>query len=122
MGAFKREDIKANTLGIKRIQPDIRVEMGAGEIKHLQPVAQDKTDGLFYAYVAGDENKGIIAGLYTGEDRTFVANEIGSVTTYAIVAKETIQGITWEDDKTAVSALKLAGIILTNELKGTKEA
>lgn len=122
MGAFKREDIKANMLGIKRIQPDIRVEMGAGEIKHLQPVAQDKTDGLFYAYVAGDENKGIIAGLYTGEDRTFVANEIGSVTTYAIVAKETIQGITWEDDKTAVSALKLAGIILTNELKGTKEA
>lgn len=122
MGAFKREEIKANTLGIKRIQPDIRVEMGAGEVKHLQPVAQNKTDGLFYAYEAGDENKGIIAGLYTGEDRTFEANEIGSVTTYAIVVKETIQGITWEEDKTAVSALKLAGIILTDELKGTKEA
>lgn len=122
MGAFKREDIQANKLGIKRIQPDMRVVMGAGEVKHLQPIAQDKTDGLFYAYVSGDENKGIIAGLYTGEDRTFEAKEIGSVTTYAIVVKETIQGVTWEEDKTAVSALKLAGIILTDELKGTKEA
>ncbi len=122
MGAFKREGIQANKLGIKRIQPDMRVVMGAGEVKHLQPIAQNKTDGLFYAYEAGDTNKGIIAGLYTGEDRTFEANEIGSVTTYAIVVKETIQGITWEEDKTAVSALKLAGIILTDELKGTKEA
>lgn len=122
MGAFKREDIQANKLGIKRIQPDMRVVMGAGEIKHLQPVAQDKTDGLFYAYTAEDTNKGIIVGLYTGEDKKFEANEIGSITTYAIVAKESIQGITWESDKTAVSALKLAGIILTDELKGTKEA
>lgn len=122
MGAFERKSVDANKIGIKRIEADMRVPMGAGEVKYLQPVAQNKTDGLFYAYEAGDENKGIIAGIYTGEDRTFKAKEIGAITTQAIVAKESIHGITWTDDHTAISALKLAGIILTEEIKGTKEA
>lgn len=122
MGAFERKSVDANKIAIKRIEADMRVPMGAGAVKYLQPVAQHKTDGLFYAYVAGDTNKGVIAGLYTGDDRTFSANEIGAITTQAIVAKESIQGITWTSDKTAISALKLAGIILTEEIKGTKEA
>lgn len=122
MGAFERKSVDANKIGIKRIQPDMRVPMGVGEVKYLQPIAQSNIDGLFYAYVAGDAEKGIIAGLYTGEDRTFEANEIGAITTQAIVVKESIQGITWESDKTAISALKLSGVILTEEIKGTKEA
>lgn len=122
MGAFERKTVAANKIGIKRIQADMRVPMGSGEVKYLQPVAQHKTDGLFYAYVAGDLNKGVIAGLYTGETKTFTANQIGSITTQAIVTKESIQGITWTSDKTAISALKLAGVILTDEIKGTKEA
>lgn len=122
MGVFERREVPAGENTIKRLQPDMRVEFAAGKVEYLQPVAQHKTDGLFYPYVAGDENKGIIAGLYTGETRTFQAKEIGSISTYAIVAKEWIKGVTWGTDKTAMSALKLAGIILTNELKGTKEA
>lgn len=122
MGAFERKSVAANKIGIKRIQADMRVAFAAGEVKYLQPVAQNKTDGLFCPYVKGDPNKGIIVGLYTGEDRTFQAKEIGSITTQAIVAKESIHGITWADDHTAISALKLAGIILTDEIKGTKEA
>lgn len=90
MGAFERKTVDANKIGIKRIQADMRVPMGAGEVKYLQPVAQHKTDGLFYAYVAGDANKGVIAGIYTGETKTFTTNQIGSITTQAIVAKESI--------------------------------
>lgn len=121
MGAFKREEVGANKIDIKRFQPDMRIEMGAGAIKYLQPLAQDKTSGKFVAYTAGDANKGVIVGLYTGEDTTAKDKDIGYITTFAIVAKESIQGINWETDKTAISQLKLAGIILTNEIKGTKE-
>lgn len=122
MGAFERKTVAANKIGIKRIQADMKVAFAEGKVEYLQPVAQHKTDGLFYPYVKDDPNKGIIVGLYTGETRTFQANEIGSVSTYAIVTKESINGITWTSDKTAISALKLAGIILTEEIKGTKEA
>lgn len=122
MGAFERKTVAANKIGIKRIQADMKVAFAAGKVEYLQPVAQHKTDGLFYPYVKDDPDKGIIVGLYTGETRTFQANEIGSVSTYAIVTKESIYGITWTSDKTAISALKLAGIILTEEIKGTKEA
>ena len=121
MGSFKREVIKPNRTNFKRLQPDIRVEMGSGEIKYLQPVAQDDTDGSFYAYVKDDPKKGVIAGLYTGEDATLEANDLGPVTTYVIVAKESIQGVDWDTDKALISKLKAAGIILTSELKATEE-
>ena len=61
MAYFNREERKAEK-SFQRLQPDMRVILGAGEIKYLQPLAQDKTDGKFYAYVKSDENKGTIVG------------------------------------------------------------
>ena len=64
MGSFQRKRIKEEN-SFRRLQGDMRVTMGAGEITYLQPVAQSKTDGKFYAYKKGDENVGVIAGLFT---------------------------------------------------------
>lgn len=121
MGYFKRSEEKEER-SFRRLQPDIRVPLGAGEIKYLQPLAQSKTDGKFYAYVKGDEDKGVIAGLYTGEDKTAIAGETGSLTTQIVIAQDDIQGIDWAKDFTAISQLKFAGVIFAPLITGTKEA
>lgn len=121
MAYFKREERKAEK-SFQRLQPDIRVILGAGEVKYLQPLAQDKTDGKFYAYVKSDENKGTIVGLYTGESKTATDGEIGTITTLVMIGKSDIQEITWDEDFTALSQLKLAGVIITEKIEGTKEA
>ncbi|WP_278572562.1 hypothetical protein [Fusobacterium ulcerans] len=121
MASFTREE-KQVERSFKRLQPDMRVILGAGEIKHLQPLAQDKTDGKFYAYVSGDANKGVITGLYTGETITAEDGTIGYITTQALIPIEDIQGISWESDFTALSQLKLSGIIISTLIEGTKEA
>lgn len=121
MGSFTRREIEAKE-NFRRLEADMKVILGAGEVKHLQPLAQDKTDGKFYVYVKGDENKGIIAGLYTGENHTAVDGELGTITTQAVVAKDDIQGVIWTEDFTAFSQIKLSGIILTDSARGTKEA
>lgn len=121
MANFKRSEEKEKR-SFRRLQPDIRVVLGAGEIKYLQPLAQSKKDGKFYPYKKGDENTGIIAGLYTGEDKTAVDNEIGTLSTQIIIAKDDIQGINWAEDYTAISQLKFAGVIFAPLIIGTKEA
>lgn len=121
MAYFNRSEEKEKR-SFRRIQPDIRVPLGAGEIKHLQPLAQSKKDGKFYAYVKDDADKGIIAGLYTGEDKTAVAGDTGTLTTQIVIAKDDIQGIEWATDNTAISQLKFAGVIFAPLVTGTKEA
>lgn len=122
MGYLKREE-KKESRSFKRLQPDMRIVLGKGEVKHLQAIAQNKTDGMFYAYKAGDENLGVIAGLYTGEDIEVTAtNHTGRISTQIIIAKDDIQGINWAEDFTAVSQLKLAGVIFAPLIVGTKEA
>lgn len=122
MGYLKREE-KKESRSFKRLQPDMRIVLGKGEVKHLQAIAQNKTDGKFYAYKSGDENLGIIAGLYTGEDINITsAQGIGRISTQIIVAKDDIKGIDWEKDFTALSQLKLAGVIFAPLIVGTKEA
>lgn len=121
MAKFEREDYTAEKQ-IKRLQADMRVEAGAGALKYLQAVAQDNTDGKFYAYAKGDTEKGTIVGLYTGEDITAVDGNVITITTQAIVGKEDIVGITWAEDFKAVTMLKQSGIILAEKIEGTKEA
>lgn len=121
MAMFERKEYSAKK-EIKRIQPDMRVVAGAGALKQFQPVAQNKTNGKFYAYVAKDANKGIIAGLYTGEDITAKDGDSISISTLAIIATEEIHGVEWATDFTAISQLKNSGIILTGKIEGTKEA
>lgn len=120
MAYFNREERKAEK-SFQRLQPDMRVILGAGEIKYLQPLAQDKTDGKFYAYVKSDENKGTIVGLYTGESKTATDGEIGTITALVMIGKSDIQEINWNEDFTALSQLKLAGVIITEKIEGTKE-
>jgi len=121
MAIFDRKEYTAKK-DIKRIQPDMRVVAGVGALKQFQAIAQNKTDGKFYAYVAKDANKGIIAGLYTGEDITAKDGDSISISTLAIIAKEEIHGVDWDTDFTAISQLKNSGIILTGKIEGTKEA
>lgn len=121
MAYFKRNEEKEKR-SFRRLQPDMRIQLGAGELKYLQALAQNKTDGKFYAYKKGDANLGIIAGLYTGEDKTATDGEIGTLTTQVIIAKDDIQGIEWTTDHTAISQLKFAGVIFAPLITGTKEA
>lgn len=120
MASFERKEYEAKN-DIKRIQPDMKVIAGPGDLKQFQAIAQNKTDGKFYAYVAGDENKGIIAGIYTGEDATMEDGNSITISTIAVIAKEDINGVEWDTDFTAISQLKNSGIILTNKIEGTKE-
>ena len=122
MAYLKREE-KKESRSFRRLQPDMRIVLGKGKIEHLQAVAQSKADGKFYAYKAGDENVGIIASLYTGEDMEVTAtNHVGRISTQVIVAQDDIKGINWAEDKTALSQLKLAGVIFAPLIVGTKEA
>lgn len=122
MASFERKTETLKDQAVIRLQPDMKVIMGAGSVKYLQPIAQDKTDGKFYAYVKDDPNKGIISGLYMGEDTTAEADDVGYLSSYVIVGKEDIQGIEWESDFTAIHQLKVAGVILTTKIEGTEEA
>lgn len=122
MGYLKREERKESR-SFKRLQPDMRIILGKGEVKHLQAIAQSKADGKFYAYKAGDENLGVIAGLYTGEDINVTLTQgTGRISTQIIVAQDDIKGIDWSKDFTALSQLKLAGVIFAPLIVGTKEA
>lgn len=122
MGYLKREERKESR-SFKRLQPDMRIILGKGEVKHLQAIAQSKADGKFYAYKAGDENLGVIAGLYTGEDINVTLTQgTGRISTQIIVAQDDIKGIDWAKDFTALSQLKLAGVIFAPLIVGTKEA
>ena len=122
MATFERKTENLKDKAVIRLQPDMQVTMGAGAVKHLQPIAQDKTDGKFYAYVKDDPNKGVIAWLYMGADTTAEADDVGYISTYVVVGKEDIQGIEWESDFTAIHQLKVAGVILTTKIEGTEEA
>ena len=122
MASFERKTETLKDKAVIRLQPDIKVTMGAGEVKYLQPIAQNKTDGKFYAYVKDDANKGIISGLYMGPNVTAEDGDIGNLSSFVIVGKEDIEGITWESDFTAIHQLKMAGVILTNKIEGTEEA
>lgn len=122
MASFERKTETLKDKAVIRLQPDMKVTMGAGAIKYLQPIAQNKTDGKFYAYIKDDPNKGVISGLYMGVDTTAKAGDSGNISTFVIVGKEDIEGITWESDFTAIHQLKMAGVILTNKIEGTEEA
>ena len=56
MATFERKTENLKDKAVIRLQPDMQVTMGAGAVKHLQPIAQDKTDGKFYAYVKDARN------------------------------------------------------------------
>lgn len=122
MASFERKTENLKDKAVIRLQPDMQVTMGAGAVKYLQPIAQHKTDGKFYAYVKGDANKGVISGLYMGPDTTAEADDVGYISTQIIVGKEDIEGITWESDFTAIHQLKVAGVILTTKIEGKEEA
>lgn len=126
MASFERKKYTTER-GIKRLQGDMRVTLGkeAVELETYSPLAQSKADGKFYKYVASDENKGVIAGLYTGEKITLTGEEEGlivPITTQAIVGIEDIKGIDFTTDFTAITQLKQSGIILVETIDGTEEA
>jgi hypothetical protein len=111
---------------IKRIGPDMRITLGAAAvtIAPFQVLAQSSADGKFYKYVEGDAAKGTIAGIYTGEEITLTADgddELGTITTMAIVGKDNIVGIDFDTDFSAVLQLKQSGIVLTDTISAVEE-
>jgi hypothetical protein len=125
MAKFKITNV-AMAPDIKRIAPDMRVTLGKADvtIKPFQVLAQDSTDGKFYKYVKGDTNRGVIAGIYTGEEVTLTAagdDQLGSITTMAIVGKDDIVGVDFDTDYSAILQFKQCGIVLTDTMPEVEE-
>ncbi|WP_321330492.1 hypothetical protein [uncultured Ilyobacter sp.] len=111
---------------IKRLAPDMKVTLGAADvtIESYQVLAQSAADGKFYNYVSGDTNLGTIAGVYTGEEVTLTAagdDQVGSISSMAIVSKDDIVGVDFDTDYSAILQLKQCGIILTEKIEGSEE-
>lgn len=125
MATFSQETV-TEELEIKRIAPDMIITLGAVAvtIANMQVLAQSSTDGKFYKYVKGDEAKGTIAGIYTGEEITLTAeggDVTGSITTMAIVGQDDIVGVDFATDYTAKLQLKQSGIVLTDIISAVEE-
>lgn len=125
MAKFKITNV-AMAPDIKRIAPDMRVTLGKADvtIEPFQVLAQDSTDGKFYKYVKGDTNRGVIAGIYTGEEVTLTSDgedTLGTISTLAIVGKEDLVGVTLATDYTAILQLKQCGIVLTDTISAVEE-
>jgi hypothetical protein len=125
MAKFSQEKVSM-AADIKRMAPDMRVTLGATDvtIEPFQTLAQSAADGKFYKYVKDDENKGTIAGIYTGEEVTLTAagdDQLGSITTMAIVGKDDIVGVDFDTDYSAILQFKQCGIVLTDTMPEVEE-
>ncbi|WP_319201932.1 hypothetical protein [uncultured Ilyobacter sp.] len=125
MAKFSQETVSL-AADIKRMAPDMRVTLGAADvtIEPFQALAQSAADGKFYKYVKGDTNLGTIAGIYTGEEVTLTAagdDQLGSITTMAIVGKDDIVGVDFDTDYSAILQFKQCGIVLTDTMPEVEE-
>lgn len=125
MAKFSQETVSMAS-EIKRLAPDMRVTLGKADvtIEPFQVLAQDSTDGKFYKYSKGDTDRGVIAGIYTGEEVTLTStgdDALGSITTLAVVGKDDLVGVDFDTDYTAIRQLKQCGIVLTNTISEVEE-
>ena len=126
MASFIREEVK-ETKVVKRILGDIGIILGKVDttIKFGQVLAQDNTDGKFYAYDQSSDKRKIIAGIYINEEDIVLTAEgedvKSTISTIVQIGQSDLVGINFETNFTALSELKRAGIIVVDKIEGTEE-